>query len=64
VTAANARASDVKPGAIWHPEAATRLANWHAIARQHITPEACMRFARDGFPRLAAELMRQRGDLP
>lgn len=46
------------------PDPAVRLAAWHNLARQHITVEHCMSLARNGFPELAAELMRQRGDLP
>ena len=40
-----------------------RLATWRGIARKHISAEMCTRLARQGFEDLAAELMRQRGDL-
>jgi hypothetical protein len=43
---------------------AVRLKNWHALAREHISAEMCTRLAHNGFPDLALELMRQRGDLP
>lgn len=45
------------------PDPAVRLANWYAIAREHISTEMCDRLARNGFPDLALELLRQRGDL-
>lgn len=45
------------------PVPAIRLENWHAMARQHISVDNCLSLARHGFKDLAAELMRQRGDL-
>ncbi|CPR10498.1 hypothetical protein BN971_01884 [Mycobacterium bohemicum DSM 44277] len=46
----------------YDPDPTVRLANWHALARQHISADLCLRLARNGFSELAAELMRQRGD--
>ena len=46
-----------------HPDPAVRLENWRNIARRHISAETCDRLARNGFPELAVELMRQRGDI-
>jgi hypothetical protein len=46
------------------PDPAVRLANWHQRARRHISVEVCDRLARNEFPDLAFELLRQRGDLP
>src|SRR5262245_31577556 len=45
------------------PDPAVRLANWHNIARAHISVEMCERLARNGFPELAEALLRQRGDV-
>jgi hypothetical protein len=45
------------------PDPAVRLATWRQIAREHIPIELCMDLADRGFPELARELMRQRGDV-
>lgn len=42
-------------GAYYDPDPAVRLANWRAIARQHISVETCLRLARFGMPDLARE---------
>ena len=46
------------------PDPAVRLAVWRSIARKHVTAGVCDSLARCGFPALACELLRQRGDLP
>jgi hypothetical protein len=48
---------------LYNPDPGVRLATWRGIAREHISAGLCARLARNGFPELAAELMRQRGDL-
>jgi hypothetical protein len=45
------------------PDPTVRLAYWRNIARRHISVQTCMDLADKGFPELARELMRQRGDI-
>jgi hypothetical protein len=46
------------------PDPAARLGFWHQLARGHISHKTCVHLARGGFPELAAEFLRLRGDLP
>lgn len=46
-----------------NPDPAVRLATWHGLARRHVSVEMCTRLARGGFPGIARDLMRLRGDL-